>query len=84
MVTLLVQLGIDAVDGAIQRSKLQSAIGDLATPRFQLKRATRTNSVLISSLNGLTIAYNTYSDTLNSITLDSDESVDKKKKKRRC
>ena len=56
-VTVVIQLGLDAVDGAIQRSKLQDAIKDLAPPRFSMKRATMINRELISSLNGLVVAY---------------------------
>lgn len=55
--TLVLQLGIDALDGANQRSKLQEAISSLATPRFRLKRAIMVNQTLISSLQGMSSAY---------------------------
>ncbi|MBP2316923.1 hypothetical protein [Azospirillum soli] len=48
----LVQLGIDAVEGAVRRAKLREAIGNLVTPRFVLKRAVMINQEIETALSG--------------------------------
>ncbi|MFK3771315.1 hypothetical protein [Pseudomonas sp. NPDC089406] len=72
VISLVFEAAIDAVNGALVRDKMQQAIKDMSTPRFQLKRAEMVNDVLIAVLTGMAAAYDTQVRFLKKMALSDD------------
>lgn len=58
------QLLADTVDRGIQRSRLRDALQETPTPRFIARRALRLNTVLVTHVEGMALAYESFVDVI--------------------